>query len=182
MPTQTPDSNGGMGGDPHFSILLPNGQMLCFSVQGEHDFVFSLISNKIIHMNAKFIKDSRRSEVTWIGSLGVVVRSKAANTTSKIRFEASTKMIHVGDKISLNAPSVKRLTFKNGKLSIAESDPNAKKHRAYPQVEVDLQDVGISFTVRFTKDHLDMVWNKVRKQPKDSHGIIGEDMATLTDQ
>ena len=173
-PTPSPDDTGmGMGGDPHFSIPLPSGQLLCFSVQGEHGFVFSLISNKIIHMNAKFIPDSQRSEVTWIGSLGMVVRSKKANTTSKMRFEASSKIIYIGDKISLDAQSVKRLTFANGKVSVAESDPNTRRSE-YPQVEVDLQDVGIAFTVRFVKDHIDMVWNKVRKQSKDSHGIIGE--------
>lgn len=163
----------GMGGDPHFSILLPNGQQLCFSVQGEHGFVFSLISNKILHMNAKFVPDSRRSEVTWIGSLGMVVRSKKANTTSKLRFEASSKTVHVGDKVNLKAQSVKKLTFNNGKLTITESDPSIRKH-TNPQVEVDLKDVGISFTVTFVKSHLDMTWNKVKPQPKDSHGIIGE--------
>ena len=174
-PTPSPDTGMGMGGDPHFSILLPNGQLLCFSVQGEHGFVFNLISNKIIHMNAKFIPDSRRSEVTWIGSLGMVVRSKKANTTSKIRFEASNKMVYVDDKVSLKAQSVKKLTFANGKLTVTESDPTVKKV-GHPQVEVDLQDVGIAFTVTLVKEHIDMVWNKVRKQPKDSHGIIGKEL------
>ena len=163
----------GLGGDPHFSMLLPNGQLLCFSVQGEHGFVFNLISNKIIHMNAKFIPDGRRSEVTWIGSLGMVVRSKKANTTSKIRFEAANKMVYVDDRVSLKARSVKKLTFAKGKLTVTESDPTLKK-AVYPQVEVDLEDVGIVFTVTFVKEHIDMVWNKVRKQPKDSHGIIGK--------
>lgn len=162
----------GLGGDPHFSVLLPNGQLLCFSIQGEHGFVFSLISNKILHMNAKFISDSKRSEVTWIGSLGIVVRSKKANT-SKIRFEASNNMVYVDDKISLNAHNVKKLTLANGKLSVTESDQTVRKN-AHTQVQVDLHDVGITFTVYFVKDHIDMVWNKVRKQPKDSHGIIGE--------
>ena len=172
-PTPSPDTGMGLGGDPHFSILLPSGQLLCFSVQGEHNFVFNLISNKIIHMNAKFIPDSRSSEVTWIGSLGMVVRSKKANTTSKIRFEALNKMVYVDDKISLKAQSVKKLTFANGKLTVTESDPTIRK-AVYPQVQVDLQDVGIAFTIRLVKEHLDMVWNKVRKQPKDSHGIIGK--------
>lgn len=162
-----------MGGDPHFSILLPSGQLLCFSVQGEHGFVFSLLSNKIIHMNAKFVPDSQRSEVTWIGSLGMIVRSKQANTTSKLRFEADSKTIHINDKASLNAQSVKKLTITRGKLTVAESNPSTAKS-SYPKVEVNLQDVGIGFTIRFVRDHIDMVWNKVRKQPKDSHGIIGE--------
>lgn len=173
-PTPSPDTGMGMGGDPHFSILLPNGQLLCFSIQGEHGFVFNLISNKIIHMNAKFIPDSRRSEVTWIGSLGMVVRSKKANMTSKIRFEALNKMVYVDDRVSFKAQSIKKLTFANGKLTVTESDPTVKRATVHPHVEVDLRDVGIAFMVRFVKEHIDMVWNKVRKQPKDSHGIIGK--------
>ena len=103
----------------------------------------------------------------------MVVRSKKANTTSKIRFEASNKMVYVDDRVSLRAQSVKKLTFAKGKLTVTESDPTVKK-AVHPQVEVDLEDVGIAFTVRFVKEHIDMVWNKVRKQPKDSHGIIGK--------
>ena len=102
------------------------------------------------------------------------MRSKASNTTTKLRFEASDEMVYVGDKVTLNAQSVKKLTFTNGKLTIDESDdPNGGK-KTKPRVEVDLKDVGMSFMVRFVKGHIDMVWNKVRKQPKDSHGIIGE--------
>ena len=84
-------------------------------------------------------------------------------------------MVYMDDKISLNTQSVKKLTFVNGKLTVTESDPTTRKG-VHPQVEVDLQDVRIAFTVRFVKQHIDMVWNKVRKQPKDSHGIIGKSM------
>ena len=104
------------------------------------------------------------------------MRSKKANTTSKIRFEASNKMVYVDNKVSLNIQNVKRLTFANKKLTMTDSDPTIKKGGIHPQVEVDLQDVGIAFMVRFVKDHIDMVWNKVRKQPKDSHGIIGKNV------
>ena len=42
------------------------------------------------------------------------------------------------------------------------------------EVEVDLVDVGLAFSVRFVKKrHLDMSWRKVSQQPTDSHGIIG---------
>ena len=109
----------------------------------------------------------------------MVVRNKQANSTTKLRFEAESKMIHIGDKVSLVARSVKKLTVVNGKLSVAESDPSTAKS-SHPQVQVDLKDVGIAFTVRFVKDHIDLVWNQVRKQPKDSHGIIGESFSLYT--
>ena len=163
-----------MVGDPHYSILLPNGQLLCFTVHGQSGFSFNLISNKQMHMNALFVQDPKREEITWIGSLGVVVRGtryKNSNIT-KLRFEASEKKIYIGEKVTLLAQKVERLTFSRGKLSIAEfvSKPE------HPVVHIDLQDVGLSLTVRFKRFHLDIEWNKVDKQPKDTHGLIGKNL------
>ena len=163
-----------MGGDPHYSILLPTGQNLCYSVQGEHGFTFNLISNNKMQMNAMFVPDALREEVTWIGALGIVlknVRYKTSNKT-KIRFVASENKLYVGEQMSLNAETVEKLEFFNGKLRISEAE--RKKGSKRLDVEVDLQDIGLKFTVRFVKKcHLDMFWNKVADQPRNSHGMIG---------
>jgi len=158
--------------DPHYSILLPTGQVLCFTVHGQSGFPFNLISNKQMHMNALFVQDPKREEVTWIGSLGVIMKGikyKRINTL-KLRFDASGKRIYIGDKVTLLAQEIERVTFNRGKLSISEANSNPE----HPVVHVDLQDVGLSLTVRFKKFHLDIVWNKVNEQPKDSHGLIGK--------
>ena len=165
-----------MGGDPHYSVLLPTGQMLCFSVHGEKGFSFNLVSNSQMHMNALFIPDSRREEITWIGSLGITVRNtpnpyRKSNVT-KLRFEAEEKKVYIGDKVTLLAQKVDRLTFRNGKLTISQvSRPKSAK---YYMVYVDLQDVGLSFSVKFIRKHLDMTWKWVDHQPTDSHGLIGK--------
>ena len=158
--------------DPHYSILLPTGQLLCFTVHGQSGFSFNLISNKQMHMNTLFVQDPKREEVTWIGSLGIVVpgmQYKQSKVT-KLRFDASGKKIYVGDKVTLLAQNIEWLTFSRGKLSITEFASKPE----HPVVHVDLQDVGLSLTVRFKKFHLDIVWNKVNEQPKDSHGLIGK--------
>ena len=164
-----------MGGDPHYSVLLPTGQLLCFSVQGEKGFSFNLISNELMHMNALFVQDSVRDEVTWIGSLGIVVRNtpyKKSNVT-KLRFMVEEKKIYIGEEVALQVQKIEKLTFSNGKLMI--NDSSRRKGEKSPEVYVDLQDVGLSFKVRFTKSkHLDLSWERVEKQPADSHGIIGE--------
>lgn len=164
-----------MGGDPHYSILLPSGQSLCYSVQGEHGFTFNLISNNKMQMNALFIPDARREEVTWIGALGIVlknVRYKNSNTT-KIRFVASENKLYVGEHMSLNVERVDKLEFSNGKLRISEAE--RKKGEKRFDVEIDFQDIGLKFTVRFVKKcHLDMFWNQVANQPRNSHGMIGK--------
>ena len=44
-----------MGNDPHFLLPLPNGDQLCFSIQGQPNFAFSLISDKYIQLNGQFV-------------------------------------------------------------------------------------------------------------------------------
>ena len=165
----------GMGGDPHYSIMLPSGHLLCFSVHGEKNFPFNLISNSILQMNAFFIEDAVREEITWIGSLGVVVQHtsyKRSNST-KIRFEAKDQMIYINNGVSLLAKRVEKLTLSHGKLTITEG--LRRRGDKKPEVQVDLADVGLHFTVRFVKKrHLDMIWNRVDMQPADSHGFIGK--------
>ncbi len=162
------------GDDPHFSIALPGGNLLCYTVQGEHGFSFNLITNELITMNAKFVPDARRSEVTWLGSMGIIVQDsqyKSSNNT-KLRFESSDKSVHIDDKVVLEAKNIERLTFSNGKLTISEAPP-ATSFR-YPSVMVDLQDAEISFTIKFTNQHLDMYWHSTGKKITDSHGLIGK--------
>ena len=162
-----------MGGDPHYSILLPTGQLLCFSVHGKHGYPFNLISNSQLQMNAFFIQDPVREEITWIGSLGVVVQQthyKKSNKT-KIRFEAQEKMMYINNGVTLHASRVEKLTIANGKLTISEAV--RKKGEKRPEVQVDLVDAGLAFSVRFAKKHLDMSWKKVDNQPTESHGLIG---------
>ena len=123
-------------------------------------------------MNALFIPDALRPEVTWFGSIGMVINNvfKKSNST-KLRFVADQKMVYIGDGVKLNAESVEKLTFSRGKFTISETKGGKEKSR--PEVQVNLEDLGMDFVVRFTKNHLDMVWNNIAQQPKDSHGIIG---------
>ena len=161
-----------IGDDPHFAIFLPSGKLLCYTVQGEHSFVFNLISNEKIHMNALFVPDSKRDEVTWIGSLGIVVQNihfQGSNTT-RMRFESKLNEIHINDKVTLAAKNIEAITFRNGKLMISEGPMIEEFH--YPSVRVNLDDLGMSFTVNFTGEHLDMMWNKLIEN-EDSHGLIG---------
>ena len=53
------DRHSYLGDDPHFAVLLPSGVFLCYSVQGEHDKVFNLISNPD---NPFLISEAKREE------------------------------------------------------------------------------------------------------------------------
>ena len=162
-----------VGDDPHFSIVLPSGKILCYTVQGEHGFAFNLISNDKVYMNANFIPDSRRDEVTWLGTMGIIVKNssyKQSNATI-MRFESLEKKIYINNKISLQAKNIKKLTFSNGKLTISEAPP--VEGFKYPKVQVELRDVELRFSIQFLSEHLDLFWHGTGQQTDDSHGLIG---------
>lgn len=161
-----------MGGDPHFSIILPTGQLLCFSVQGEHNFTFNLVSNSFVSINARFDQDSKRPEVTWIGSLGVVIETQNKKDPIKIRFESSTKSIYIDSKVALSAKEIKKLTVSEDKLVVSEAY-GSNRGRKYSEVDIEVVGSELKFSVRFMRSHLDMVWHKVGTQFANSHGILG---------
>ena len=162
------------GGDPHFSVLLTDGKLLCYSVQGESNSAFNLISSSDFVVNAKFIPDSKREEVTWMGSIGVVLHKALQFRTSKvthIQFNAKSHTIYIGIEVPHNVNEVREIISKNGNISIVERDP--KFTPLHPAVKVHLKDVGLYFTVKFYGEHLDLKWHHVVKD-SNSHGLIGE--------
>ena len=165
-----------MGGDPHFSIKLPDSQMLCYSVQGERGSVFNLISSKNIHINALFVPNSGKRIATWIGTLGVVVgNSLQSSNVTKITINATSKNIWLGDGFELAAKNVLELHIKQGEL--LSSKPNTQKHSGIPRVKVVLEDVGLEFIVRFAQKHLEVFWQSMGIVSKDSHGLIGKQVS-----
>jgi len=126
-------------------------------------------------MNAMFVPDSRREEVTWLGSMGIIVQNsqyKKSNATY-LRFETKGKKIYVGDKVTLQAKNIEKLSFNKGKMTISEAPPY--EGFRYPSVLVDLRDVGLNFTIKFLNEHLDLFWHNTGRRTKESHGIIGEE-------
>ena len=169
-----------MGDDPHFSITLPDGKLLCYTVQGTHGFSFNLINSRRFQMNALFVPDSRHSEVTWIGSLGMIVHQEVeyqGTNTTKIKLDAKSKEIRVGEKLILLAKKVNEIKFERGKIAISLAKPTLS--RSYPSVRVNLKDLSLHFTVIFYDKHLDMFWHSAVQDDK-SHGLIGKPLFTCT--
>ena len=162
-----------LGDDPHFAVSLPDGKLLCYTVQGEHGFAFNLISNKKVYMNAMFVPDARREEVTWLGTMGIVIKNsgyKKSNMT-KLRFEAIKNKIYIDNQMSLDARNIEKITFEGGKLKISEAPPTEGYKQ--PLVRIDLKDVELSFSIKFMTEHLDLYWHSTGQKLTDSHGLIG---------
>ena len=164
-------STGGMGGDPHFSIALHDGKMLCYSVQGRPNSVFNLISCDHFFINAKFVPDSKRKEVTWMGVVGVVLK-KGGSIVTHFLFDAQNHTMHIGSKISLAAGTIKELASDNGTLSVVGRHGSVFFSN-HPTVRLHLKEEGLDFTVKYENQHLDMSWYRAVKSTN-SHGLIGK--------
>ena len=160
-----------MGGDPHFSIVLPDNNMLCYTVQGKPGFVFNLISNTKMYMNALFTLGSDERNGTFIGALGIVLRNSSVNNTRLIFNGTSKEILFFGDgSLTLDAKTVQGLYIHNNELSISRSP----HRRGTPSVRVSLGDMGLDFSVRFTRKHLEIFWESIGELDDASHGLIGE--------
>lgn len=163
------------GDDPHFTVILPSNKLLCYSIQGQHHSSYNLISNKNLLMNAHFLPDSRREEVTWIGALGIVIKNSTFRDSpqTKLVFAAKTATVSLNNKAILKAKNIDKIIFKHGRVSISEHHLVVVGIK-YPSVFINLEDVGLSFTVMFVNEHLDLFWHSTGQQQKDSHGLIGK--------
>ena len=158
------------GSDPHFAIQLSEGELLCYTFQGRHNTTFNLLGNDHLQMNALFVPDATDYDNTWLGSIGVTALGYGQNTT--LQFTAADWLIRIGDRVELDAKTIKKLTFKNGELSVLHVPSNHTQR--YPRVLVDFIDSKLSFTVGYTKNsHLDLYWHSTGIPSKISTGVVG---------
>jgi len=71
----------------------------------------------------------------------------------------------------LEAKNIEKLIFIKGKLTVSEAPPF--EGFKYPSVVVDLEDVGLNFTIKFMGEHLDLFWHNTGIHTENSHGLIG---------
>ena len=124
-------------------------------------------------MNAMFVPDAFREEVTWLGVIGIVVNNNDNQNAAEIkfRFEAITNKIHIDNQMDLDAKNIEGITLENGKLIISEAPPT--EGYKTPFVHIDLKDVELSFSIKFMTEHLDLYWHSTGQNIADSHGLIG---------
>lgn len=170
-----------VGNDPHFFLPLANGDNLCFSIQGQPDFMFSLIKDRYIQLNAQFVlpaKDESHTIAnvsTFLGNLGLLLRCPVTGDTTAIIVSAQDHTILVGGSVTTvkDRPVIVEVsnTF-NVDITV---DANQQAHRikdssAWLHINTEL---GFSIKVRFYKQHLDLFLTKISGLTEDAHGLIG---------
>lgn len=162
-----------MGDDPHFSVVLPGGEVLCYTVHGDHHHAYNLLSTNRMQINGRFVPDATRKEATWIGSLAIVFLARDSRKTF-LQFKTIGSTISINERANLSAKNIDSIAVKGGTFKLFEATPTDEFR--YPQVRVELADVGVSFSVVFKREHLDLLWHhtKHRDQPtQHTHGLIG---------
>ena len=165
VPDPFRNTTSNMGGDPHFTVRLSSGHLLCYSVQGEPGSIFNLISSKDLEINALFIPQKKQTK-TWLGVIGVVVNGR------KLVFNVTSGTIQMDDSMKMEANLVEKIKLTSGKFYLTMMTGRARARH----VEVDLAEFDVRFLIVFVgRQHLDLVWFSGGIEDKGSfHGLIGE--------
>ena len=158
-----------MGSDPHFSVLLPTGSLLCYTVQGQANSFFNLINNEHLAMNALFVPDPNPELKvrTWLGQIGITV--KGAEKHIQLVFSASTSDVTINKKVSIPSSTVEKLSFRTGKLVMMET-----KQTRHPRIYIEYDGAGLHLSIVFVNDHhLDLIWHSTSKITGKSSGLVG---------
>jgi len=173
--------SGTIGNDPHFFIPLSNGDNLCYSVQGEPDFMFSLIKDKYLQLNAQFVlpaideSDTIDGVSTFLGNLGILLRNPKNGKSMAIKVNAQDHSVKIGDEteIVVDVP-VKVWISKDFNITaslFAEGKIMNKIYGARLQLNTAF---GFGIRIRFYKKHLDMMITKSEGLTSEADGLMGK--------
>ena len=167
-----------MGCDPHFFLPLANGDHMCFSIQGEPDFAFNLISDKYIKLNGQFVLPAEEEShtisnvSTFLGDLGLVITNQKTNSSTVIKVSAVDHSVLVGNSLTIvKDRPVTVNVFDKITISVDAhvQTKRLKDESAWLYISTD----GFGIKVRFYKKHLDMFLTKTNGLTKEAHGLIG---------
>ena len=169
-----------VGCDPHFYLPLANGDHLCFSIQGQPNFAFNLISDKYIQINAEFVlpaedeSNTIANVSTFIGDLGMVIRNKDTGKHITIHVSAQDHSVLVDDSLAIVKDKPVFVDVSNGKVAINVNADNKntivkKDESAWLYIKTE----GFGVKVKFYKKHLDMLFTETTGLSYDTRGLIG---------
>ena len=148
--------------------------MLCYNVQGRNYSVFNLIGCSKFNMNAEFVPDAKRPNVTWMRTIGVVLDKALRYKDSRVtgfKLDSKEHTVHIGNKLALSVSSIKEISSQNGTITLVRRKSKYSPNR-HPDVKFNLKEVGLHFTVKYESDHLDIFWH-MPLRGSNCHGLIG---------
>ena len=151
---------------------------MCFSIQGQPNFAFSLISDKYIQLNGQFVLPAPEEShtianvSTFLGDLGLVIKNAVSGNVTIIKVSAQDHSVTVGNSLTIikDKPVVVEVLDKVQITVDAEAEANVLKDAStWLYVNTD----GFGIKVKFYKKHLNMFMTKTSGLTKEANGIIG---------
>ena len=172
---------GGSGGnDPHFLLPLANGDRLCFSVQGEPDFIFTLIKDKYIQMNGQFVLPAEDEShtianvSTFLGKIGLLLRNPSTAKAIIIKVSAQDHSVSVDNSTTVVQDRPVTVTVSNSYVTVnvdhRKQTNDRKDGSSWLYINTDFN---FGLKIRFYKKHLDMFLTKTGVLTEEAHGLIG---------
>jgi len=169
--------------DPHFFLPLTNGDNLCFSIQGQPDFMFSLIKDKFVQLNALFVlpdKDEESETIanvsTFMGKLGLSLQCPLTGKSTNIRVSAQDHSVSVAEAIAFvkDRPVTVKVS-KDFNVSIAVDSNVQSDLRRDESAQLNIiSDFGFGLQVTFYKKHLNIFLIDTNILTKKAHGLLGK--------
>ena len=158
---------------------LKNGDIFCFSVSGEPEFVFNLFSDVNLQLNAKFSKPSveeSRSLInrsTFIQQLGLSIKHPISDVVTKVKISALDHSIQISDRfITVKEYPITINIINNAVTTKVETVITNPDHDETAWVRI-ITDIGFSLKFKFVKKHVDYTVTDSSGLTVEAHGIQG---------
>jgi len=169
-----------MGNDPHFFLPLLNGDHLCYSIQGQPDFMFSLIKDKYVQLNGQFVlpasdeSNTIANVSTFLGNLGLLLRSPKTGKTLSVEVSAKDHSVKFDDEyITINDRPITLMVSidDNITVSISAEEHKLRDESAWLSIKTDF---GFGIRIKFYKNHLDMMITNIEILTSEADGLMGK--------
>ena len=154
---------------------------MCFSIQGQRNFAFNLISDQYIQINVQFVlpADDESNTIanvsTFLGDVGMVIRSKDTDKIVIIHVSAQDHSVLVDDSLAIVKDKPVFVDVSNGKVAININANNQNtKIKKDESAWLYINTEGFGVKVKFYKRHLDLLFTETSGLSKDAHGLIGK--------
>ena len=143
--------------------------------------MFSLIKDKYVQLNAQFVlpasdESSTIANVsTFLGSLGLLLRSPKTGKTLSAEVSAKDHSIKVGDQhITMDdRPLTLDLTVSSNNITVSIGDKVHKLKDKFAWLSVRT-DIGFGMRIKFYKKHLDMMITNSEGLTNEADGLMGK--------
>ena len=151
---------------------------MCFSILGQPNFTFSLISDKYIQLNGQFVLPAPEEShtianvSTFLGDIGLMVKNPDCGNVTKIKVSAQDHSVTVGDSLTIikGKPVIVDVFDKIQITVYATAEANVLRD-ASTWLHINTEGFGIK--VKFYNKNLNMYMTETSGLTKEANGIIG---------